>query len=80
MAELFVIVRGDPRVWLLTNYDNVFLYLQDAARQTACAAPKHLCRVGEAKHWRDSISFARAWRDGGGELFDSRPLSQRLHG
>jgi len=77
MTELFVIMRGDPRVWRLTNYDNIFLYLQDAARQTACAAPKHLCRVGEAKNWRDSTSFSRAWREGGGEAFGSSASLER---
>jgi hypothetical protein len=77
-AELFVMVRGSARVWRLTRYDNRWLYLSLPDKPAHMQAVKDVCRVGEAKHWRESISFAAAWHAGGGELFFERPGDEHI--
>jgi hypothetical protein len=68
MTDLFVMVRDDPRVWRLVSYDDHNLHLE-TFDGLGLVAPKSLCRVGLAKHWRGSWSFRDAWVAGGGEYF-----------
>jgi len=68
MADLFVMVHDDPRVWRFTGQTKSFVTLE-SHDGTASAAVKTLCRVGTARDWRTSESFASAWKAGGGERF-----------
>jgi hypothetical protein len=69
--NLFVMVHGTGPIWRLLDYSESTLFLQGPAPKfELLAACKCVCRVGEARNWRDSISFSRAWRLGGGDLFE----------
>lgn len=68
-ADLFVMVRGSSRIWLLVGYTDNALQLETPGRSMALEAPKLICRVGTAKNWRGSTSFSKAWHEGGGEHF-----------
>lgn len=67
--ELFVMVRGNSRVWRLVGYYSQVLRLE-SPRGARREAPKTACRVGEARHWREN--FAATWAAGGGESFMRR--------
>lgn len=66
--NLYVMVRGDARVFRLIRCDDDIVHAISAARDVI-AVPKYLCRVGTARNWRMSGRFHRAWREGGGESF-----------
>lgn len=66
---LFVLVRGYRRIWRLLGYDDRVLRLESYGGKTRLDAPYEICRIGEARNWRDSTSFREAWLTGGGERF-----------
>ena len=67
MRDLFVMVHGNPTVWHLTGYSDLFLDLEAVDEENRrIRAMKTLCRVGTARDWLGSRRHAPAYEAGGG--------------